>query len=788
MADAVAAQRAAWLRTELERHNRAYYVLDAPTIPDAEFDLLFRELQDLENTHPELLTADSPTRRVGGTAAPELLPVRHAVPMLSIRTETDITAAGALAFDGRVRNALGLEAGEAEVEYTAELKFDGLAINLRYEDGVLVRAATRGDGATGEDVTHNVRTMRRIPLRLTIAAPAVLEVRGEIYMRRDEFEELNRRQAEAGDKTFVNPRNAAAGAVRQLDPAIAAKRPLAFFAYGLGETVGWTLPATHWEVLDWLQAAGLPVCEHRVRARGAGELAAFHDRIAELRATLPYDIDGVVYKVNSLELQRELGFVTREPRWAVAHKYPAEEALTVVEAIDIQVGRTGALTPVARLKPVFVGGVTVTNATLHNEDEIVRKGGISVGDTVIVRRAGDVIPEVVSVVAERRPAGAVAFEMPRTCPVCGSHVVREEGEAVARCSGGFACRAQRIQAILHFAGRRMMDIDGLGDRYVERLVECDLIHGVADLFRLGVVDLLDMKRRADERDGITPETVKAGQVATRWAEKLIESIGASKTPKLGRLLFALGIRHVGETTARTLAEWLGSLSRVRRAPAPLLAVLPDIGATVAASIADFFAEEKNETAIDALLAAGVHPADEHAPHPGLAEALAWDKLYGAVGIPKLTPVRARQLAERIPDGARLAVADAEAVALALACLPHEVAVELLRWLDGSGNRRLLEELAVLRQEILSALPVVEAIAATGATSKTFVLTGTLPTLTRDEAKALIEEAGGKVTGSVSKKTDYVVAGEDAGSKLDKARELGVAVLDEDALKQLLSQK
>ncbi len=780
-----AAERVRWLRAEIERHNSAYYVLDAPILPDAAFDLLFRELQELEATHPELLTADSPTRRVGGAPAPELLPVRHAVPMLSIRTETDVTAAGAAAFDTRVRNALDRPPGAEPVEYVAELKFDGLAINLRYEDGLLVRAATRGDGETGEDVTHNVRTIRCIPLRLKGDVPAVLEARGEIYMRRDDFDALNARQLAAEDKTFVNPRNAAAGAVRQLDPTIAAKRPLSFFAYGLGETVGWVSPGSHWEVLDWLAAAGLPVCEHRQRVVGAEALAAFHERIALKRPELPYDIDGVVYKVNRLDLQRELGFVTREPRWAVAHKYPAEEALTVVEAIDIQVGRTGALTPVARLKPVFVGGVTVTNATLHNADEIARKGGICVGDTVIVRRAGDVIPEVVGVVAERRPASAAAFEMPTACPVCGSHVVREEGEAIARCSGGFACRAQRIQAILHFAGRRTMDIDGLGERYVERLVEFDLIHGVADLYRLGVADLLAMKRRADEREGITPETVKAGQVATRWAEKLIDSIAASRTPRLARLLFALGIRHVGETTAKTLAEWLGSLSLVRKAPAALLAVLPDIGGTVAQSIAEFFAEPKNEIAIDALLAAQVCPTDEHAPHPGLAEGLAWDKLYGALGVPKLTPVRARQLAERVPDGAELAAADGGAVALA--CLPLDVADELVRWLDANGNRRLLADLSTLRLEILAALPVLQATTATVVSGKTFVLTGTLPTLSRDEAKAMIEAAGGKVTGSVSKKTDFVVAGLEAGSKLDKAHELGVTVVDEAALINILKE-
>jgi DNA ligase (NAD+) len=542
-------------------------------------------------------------------------------------------------------------------------------------------------------------------------------------------------------------------------------------------------------VLDALAAFGLPVCEHRAVLRGGDELAAFHRRIAALRDSLPFDIDGVVYKVNRLDLQQRLGFRSREPRWAVAHKYPPQEALTVVEAIDVQVGRTGALTPVARLQPVFVGGVTVTNATLHNADEVERKGGICVGDTVIVRRAGDVIPEVLGIVAERRPVDARPFAMPDACPVCGAHVVREPGEAVTRCSGGFSCRAQRIQAILHFAGRRMMDIEGLGERYVERLVEFDYVHGVADLYRLKLDDLLEMKRRADERDGTVPETVKAGQVPTRWAENLLAGIAASRTPNLARLLFALGIRHVGESTAKTLADWLGSFERVRRAPAPLLAVLPDIGGTVAAAIADFFAEERNVVAVNALLAEGVAPADEHAPHPGLAERLTWGELYAALGVPKLTPLRARQLAA-VADGAGLANGRIDAAALSAAGLPGEMIDTLIDWLGRPGNRGLLAGIATRRTELLAALPP----AVDGATApvfplagKTFVLTGTMPTLKRDDAKALIEAAGGKVAGSVSKKTDFVVAGEEAGSKLEKAMELGVPVIDEAELMKLLAE-
>jgi DNA ligase (NAD+) len=788
-APALAAERARELRSEIERHNHAYYVLDAPTIPDAEYDKLFRELQGLEQQYPELLTADSPTRRVGGQLLAQFEPVRHDVPMLSIQTETDTGPSGALNFDARIRRELMLGDGAPPVDYAAELKFDGLAISLRYENGVLVRGATRGDGATGEDVTQNLRTLRQIPLRLKGEAPPVLEVRGEVYMRRNDLEKYNAAAAARGDKTLVNPRNAAAGSVRQLDPAMAASRPLKFFAYGIGAVDGWEMPKTHAGVLDALAAFGLPVCEHRAVLRGGDELAAFHRRIAALRDSLPFDIDGVVYKVNRLDLQQRLGFRSREPRWAVAHKYPPQEALTVVEAIDVQVGRTGALTPVARLQPVFVGGVTVTNATLHNADEVERKGGICVGDTVIVRRAGDVIPEVLGIVAERRPVDARPFAMPDACPVCGAHVVREPGEAVTRCSGGFSCRAQRIQAILHFAGRRMMDVEGLGERYVERLVEFDYVHGVADLYRLKLDDLLEMKRRADERDGTVPETVKAGQVPTRWAENLLAGIAASRTPNLARLLFALGIRHVGESTAKTLADWLGSFERVRRAPAPLLAVLPDIGGTVAAAIADFFAEERNVVAVNALLAEGVAPADEHAPHPGLAERLTWGELYAALGVPKLTPLRARQLAA-VADGAGLANGRIDAAALSAAGLPGEMIDTLIDWLGRPGNRGLLAGIATRRTELLAALPP----AVDGATApvfplagKTFVLTGTMPTLKRDDAKALIEAAGGKVAGSVSKKTDFVVAGEEAGSKLEKAMELGVPVIDEAELMKLLAE-
>ena len=784
VAPAVAVERAVWLRAELERHNHAYYVRDEPSIPDAEYDKLFCELQGLEAAFPELLTADSPTQRVGAAALKEFPPRLHGVPMLSLNNA--FAPEEVEAFDKRVRD--GLET-IAAVDYAVEPKFDGLAISLTYENGLFTCGATRGDGVTGEEVTPNLRTLRGIPLRLQGEGwPALIEIRGEVLMFKADFAELNARQRERGDKAFVNPRNAAAGSLRQLDSKITAGRPLSFFAYGVGAGADALAVRTHSELMDKLAAWGFPVAVERDVVTGSRGLLETFAKIGMLRAGLPYDIDGVVYKVNRLDWQAQLGFVSRAPRFAIAHKFPAEEALTVVEAIDIQVGRTGALTPVARLAPVFVGGVTVTNATLHNEDEVLRKD-VRVGDTVIVRRAGDVIPEVVSVVAKPRPPGVEPFKMRDTCPVCGAHVVREPGEAVTRCSGGFSCRAQRIQAILHFAGRRMMDIDGLGERYVERLVEFDYVHGVADLYRLTLADLLEMKQRADERDGCVPETVKAGQVPTRWAENLLDGIAASRRPSLARLLFALGIRHVGESTAKTLADWLGSVERVRRAPAPLLAVLPDIGATVAVAIADFFAEERNIQAVDDLLCTeiGVAPADEHAPRPGLAERLNWSELYAVLGVPRLTPVRARQLAAVI-DGATLATQGVNGAALSGAGIPAEVITALSDWLQALGNRGLLAAVSTRRDELLAALPAVTAQnVAPPLAGKTFVLTGTLPNLKRDEAKTMIEAVGGKVAGSVSKKTDFVVAGEEAGSKLEKALELGVSVIDEAELLKLLEK-
>lgn len=670
-------ERAAHLRAEIERLDRAYYVLDAPLVSDAEYDRLFAELQALEEQEPALRTPDSPTQRVGGAPRPEFAPVRHALPMLSIRTETD--AAGAVAFDARLRRELGLNEADSPIAYCAELKFDGLALSLRYEHGMLTQAATRGDGASGEDVTQNVRTIRRIPLRLTAAAgeiPPLLEVRGEALMRRDDFARFNERQRARGEPLLINPRNGAAGSLRQLDARVTAQRPLAFFAYGLGHCGDWPLPATQLEILSLLAALGLPVSEHRRLCHGVAELLTFHAEIGARRAQLPFDIDGVVYKVNALDLQQRLGFVSREPRWALAHKYPAEEAQTTVAAIEVQVGRTGAITPVARLTPVFVGGVTVTNATLHNEDELSRKD-VRVSDTVIVRRAGDVIPEVVRVVKEKRRAEAQKFVMPKTCPSCGSAIEKPLDEAIARCSGGLICPAQRKQALLHFAQRRAMDIEGLGDKLVEQLVEQDQVRTVADLYdpaRVNLHTLMTLERM--------------GKLS---AANLLTAIDKSRETTLQRFIYALGIRSVGEATARDLARHFGALPALMNADEARLQQVAEIGPVIAQSIVNFFHEAHNRQVIDGLIKAGIHW-----PQPDLAA-----------------------------TGGALA-------------------------------------------------------------GKTLVLTGTLPSLTRDEAAAKIVAAGGKVANSVSKKTAYVVAGAEAGSKLTKAQALGIPILDETQFLELLT--
>jgi DNA ligase (NAD+) len=664
----------------LNSYSFAYYVLDRPLVSDVEYDTLFRELQNLEEVFPASVAPDSPTQRVSGHVLADFAPVRHTVRMLSIRTETDITAEGARAFDGRVRRELGLAEGDAPVTYVCELKFDGLAMNLRYEHGVLVQASTRGDGETGEDVTQNIRTIRQIPLRMRCDGPppALLEVRGEVYMRRAAFEAMNEKQREKGEKTFVNPRNAAAGAVRQLDPNIAAKRPLSFFAYGLGAVTpvaeGGPDFATHYDMLQTLKAWGFPVAEQVTRAVGAEALVAFHERIGATRDQLPYDIDGVVYKVDSLALQRELGFVSREPRWAVAHKYPAQEQITRVEGIDVQVGRTGKLTPVARLAPVFVGGVTVTNATLHNLFELRRKK-VRVGDQAIVRRAGDVIPEVVGVVVAERPHYVPNFRMPRQCPICGSAVVREKTEMNHRCSGGLFCAAQRKQAILHFAQRRAVEVEGLGEKLVDQLVETNVIRTLPDLYKLGFTALSALDRMADKS-----------------AKNVLEALEKSKQTTLPRFLFGLGIRHIGEATAKELARHFGTLDAIMDARVEQLLEVEDVGPIVAQALRTFFDQPHNREVVEQLRACGV------------------------------------------------------------------------TWTEGEPAAQAPKPLA----------------------GKTFVLTGTFPTLSREQAKEMLEAAGAKVAGSVSKKTDYVVAGAEAGSKLTKAQELGVAVLDEAEMLAMLA--
>ena len=655
-----------YLIAELARLDHAYYVQDQPLLPDIEYDKLFRELLEIEAQHPDWVQLDSPSQRVGGNASALFTEVKHYTPMLSLNNA--LTQDEAQAFDKRCAEGLERDC----VEYAVELKFDGLAISLWYEEGVLKKAATRGDGYTGEDVTANVLTIKSIPLRLnTPRPPQFIEVRGEVFMSHHAFKQLNQQAIARGDKTFANPRNAAAGSLRQLDPLVTATRPLSFFSYGVGAVQGWVVPKSHAELMETYMSWGLPVCEYRQVVRGFDGLLAFYDQIGKIRDQLPYDIDGVVYKVNSRTEQDELGFVSRAPRFAVAHKFPAQEALTRLLGIDVQVGRTGAITPVARLEPVVVGGVTVTNATLHNEDEIRRKD-VRIGDIVIVRRAGDVIPEVVSVVKEQRSSELTAFVMPSQCPICGSHIERPVDEAIARCTGGLFCQAQRKQALLHFAQRKAMDIEGLGDKLVDQLVDQQIIKTPADLYRLGFMSLVQLERMGEKS-----------------AQNLLASIEKSKKTTLARFIFALGIRHVGETTGKDLAQHFQSIDALITASYEQLLEVKDVGPTVAQSIIEFMAESHNREVIEALMASGI-------------------------------------------------------------------------------------ECQVDKKQIVDAVA-----------GKTFVLTGTLPTLSREQAKDMLEKAGAKVAGSVSAKTDYVVVGADAGSKLEKAQQLGVAVIDEAQLLQLL---
>jgi len=660
------------LRAEIELHNYRYYVLDNPTIPDAEYDKLLRELQQVEQDYPQLITADSPMQRVGAAPLKAFSQIIHRIPMLSLNNAFDDTEVEA--FNRRVCEGLSVE----HVEYTVEPKFDGLAVSLCYENGILKTGATRGDGNTGEDITLNLKTTKSIPLSLSVKnPPPLLEVRGEVLMLKADFLALNQRQLAKGEKEFANPRNAAAGSLRQLDPAITATRRLTFFAYGVGQYEDAHMPHdTHSNILNYLSGLHFPVAKECQVVTGLRGLLDYYQAIGAQRENLPYAIDGVVYKVNSLSQQEKLGFVSRAPRFAIAHKFPAQEAVTELLAIDVQVGRTGALTPVARLKPVFVGGVTVTNATLHNADEIERKD-VRIGDTVIVRRAGDVIPEVVSVIPEKRPVDSQVFIMPVHCPVCGAKAVRLPDEAASRCTGGLFCPAQRKQAILHFASRRALDIEGLGDKLVEQMVDNAIVRTPADLYKLGITALANLERMADKS-----------------ANNILQAIEKSKHTTLARFIYALGIRNVGETTAKGLAAHLGSIDRLIEADTERLQQIPDIGPVVAQSIVDFFAEAHNCEVIEQLRASGVH----------------WDE--------------------------------------------HE------------GKSSLPDAAAPLQ-------------------GKTFVLTGTLPAMSREEAKEKIEALGGKVSGSVSKKTDYVVVGADPGSKHDKALSLGIPVLDEAGLLELL---
>ncbi|MBB3806259.1 DNA ligase (NAD+) [Xanthomonas arboricola] len=821
------AQRIAALRRRIDDANYRYHVLDEPQLADVDYDRLMRELEALEAEHPSLASADSPTQRVGYLAASRFAEVRHALPMLSL---------GNAFSDEEVREFVRRISERLEIKqpvFSAEPKLDGLAISLRYENGEFVQGATRGDGATGEDVSANLRTVKAIPLRLRGQGwPQVLEVRGEVYMPRAAFEAYNAQMRVQGGKVLANPRNGAAGSLRQLDARITAQRPLSFFAYGVGEVSEGALPQTHSAILAQLRDWGFPVSQLVEVVQGSEGLLAYYQHIGEARDGLPFDIDGVVYKLDDLAGQREMGFVSRAPRWAIAHKFPAQEQSTTVEAIEIQIGRTGAATPVARLKPVHVAGVVVTNATLHNADQIARLD-VRVGDTVIVRRAGDVIPEVAGVVADQRPAGTQEWRMPTQCPVCGSEIVREEGQAVWRCSGELTCPAQRKEAFRHFVSRRAMDVDGLGEKFIEVLVDSGLVQGVADLYLLTVDQLLQLRlisnaesphaflREAREHlasgayaqletrvvgigvdlagEREVPQTwqadlLRAGlprfewnrrKIATKWAENLIEAIETSRDTTLERFLFALGIEHVGESTAKALSAWFGDLELIRHLPWPLFKRVPDIGGEVARSLGHFLDQPGNQQAIDDLLQRGVRIGDSHPPSPRLREALSFASVLEDMDIPKVTPVRAQQLAAAVESFAALRTAGADA--LQQAGVPAPVVAALLQWLDRPENAALASAAQQAMETVLARLPEADALQTGPLDGQTVVITGTLAALTRDAAKQRLEALGAKVAGSVSKKTAFLVAGEEAGSKLDKAQSLGVEIWDEARLLAFLGE-
>lgn len=779
-----AAARIAELRSEIDAHNYRYYVLDEPSVPDAEYDRLFNELKALESEHPELVTPDSPTQRVGGAAQAAFGQVRHEVPMLSLGNafeEQDL-----IDFDRRAREGLGMDAGDLfgdgeALEYSCEPKLDGLAVSLLYENGQLVRGATRGDGTTGEDISANVRTVRNIPLKLQGAGwPAVLEVRGEIYMPKAGFEVLNARQLEAGAKPFANPRNAAAGSLRQLDARITASRPLELCAYGIGRTDG-QVPDTHTGILEALKRWGLPISRELKVACGVQQCRDYFHAIGEKRDALPYEIDGVVFKVNSVARQRELGFRAREPRWAIAHKFPAREELTELLDVEFQVGRTGAITPVARLKPVQVAGVTVSNATLHNMDEVARLG-VMIGDTVIVRRAGDVIPQILGVIAERRPGDAREVHVPEQCPVCGSAVERtqlikrskgresvSEG-SIYRCVGRLACQAQLKQAIIHFVSRRAMDIDGLGDKIVEQLVDAGLVRSPADLYSLTFDQVLALEGFAE--------------VSSR---NLLKSIDASRKPSLARFIFALGIPDVGEGTAKLLARALGSLERISRALPDVLVYLPDIGAEVAHEIHSFFEDEHNRQVIAQLRERGIELQEEGEVHSEFAACATLAGLLDRLNIPFIATTGAQRLAARF--GSLDAVINADWLDLRQVERLNEKAARALRdYFDDPvqvDHARTIEaQLHEFGMHWTSERKASEGLPLAG---QTWVLTGTLESMSRDDAKARLEALGAKVSGSVSAKTSVVVAGPGAGSKLAKANELGLTVEDEASFLQRLAQ-
>ncbi|MCX8744040.1 NAD-dependent DNA ligase LigA [Snodgrassella sp. B3882] len=791
----------------LNRYAHEYYDLDAPTVPDAEYDRLFRELQALEEKYPQWRQPDSPSMRVGGQVQQRFAAVVHQIPMLSLNNafspldeHNQFNHSEMHAFDKRVKNALG-----TEPEYIVEPKFDGLAISLVYRQGLLVQASTRGDGYTGEDVTENARTIVNIPLCLHgDKVPDVLEVRGEVLMLKADFERLNAHQQAENQKTFANPRNAAAGSLRQLDPKITARRRLHFYAYGIAQLDKQFVPTSHSQELNLLAGFGLTIPPQDTLCGQANidKVLAFYEHIFQIRADLPFGIDGVVIKVDSLAQQEQLGYVARAPRFAIAQKFPAEEMLTTVEAIDVQVGRTGAITPVARLTPVFVGGVTVTNATLHNEGEAQRKD-VRQGDTVIVRRAGDVIPEIVSVVLAQRPmieepatdlntpAPAIPkyppFRLPEHCPVCGHEVVREAGEAVARCSGGMLCQAQRVQALIHFASRRAMDIENLGDRQIELLVAQGRVHHFADVYRLQLDDLLAMKQQAKQEAADADQAAadelalstggKAGkQQPTKWAENILAGINASRQRPLANVIYALGIFHVGERTAKQLAQAFGDLATLTQATEPLLACLPDIGQVVAHSVAYFFSQDDQTSQLQELLDVGVDPQPE-TRRMNLSDYFAPERVLARLPDAGLTETRAVKLWQLAGNEWSNLLTDK--------ALPES----WQNWCALPENRTLLQKTISLREQLLAAQPQKTVPAANEAVAgKTFVLTGTLPSWSRDVAQQHIEEAGGKVSGSVSKKTDYVVAGSEAGSKLSKAESLGVTILDQSSLMTMLGIK